>query len=491
MPVLILYEDGMLYIGAPVTEEDLETGIIEADLEFADADVSLNVFGKDGISVICAGMTGMVFETGSEPPRDVETTEMDGLDQATCEIPEDLNWNSAGSGLGKTSLTGDALFIGGQNVDVNLTANVGTYAINSYFKLNFDLFAKTGNVKNGIAEGNENWVVTVGDFEFTFTRPTLRDGDLNEHTMLQSVTFKGEELAIQGDTVYTRDHRVMHDYNDPKTIAAAQELKQYTEDNFGRLGWMFTNGLPDRANFWPTFHHSVEIVYDNGKITVTGGIGNDAGIDPAVATVDATSVVDTTQELGACEVSVNAHATAARKTYISIIGNFSGVYEKGTASIPDPDEKYTGLVNIDGVWYYVVDGEFCEETTLVNYYDVWYYVENGVLNWDYTGLVNYYGTWYYVENGVLNWGYTGLTNYYGTWYYVENGILNWGATTLCNYYDTWYYVENGVLNWNATTLVNYYDTWYYVENGVLNWNYTGSVNYYGTDYSVVNGVVVF
>ena len=490
MPVLILYEDGMLYIGAPVTEEDLETGIIEADLEFADADVSLNVFGKDGISVICAGMTGMVFETGSEPPRDVETTEMGGLDQATCEIPEDLPWNSSGSGLGKTSLTGDALFVGGSNVDVNLTAKVGTYAIDSYFKLNFDLFAKTGSLKNnGIAEGNENWVVTVGDFEFTFTRPTLGDADLNEHTMLQSVKFKGEELAIQGETVYTRDHRVTHDFNDPKTVAAANELKQYTEDNFGRLGWMFTSGLPSKANFWPTFHHSVEIVYDNGEITVIGGIGNDTGVAPAVATVDATSVVDTTQELGACEVSVNAHATAARKTYISIIGNFSGVYEKGTASIPDPDEKYTGLVNIDGVWYYVVDGEFCEETTLVNYYDVWYYVENGVLNWDYTGLVNYYGTWYYVENGILNWGYTGLTNYYGTWYYVENGILNWGYTGLTNYYGTWYYVENGILNWNATTLTNYYGTWYYVENGVLNWGATTLCNYYGTWYYVENGVL--
>ena len=477
------------------SSEDVSSDVTSSEDTSSDVtsseDTSSDVTSSEDTSSDVTSSEGTSSDvTSSEPPREVVTTEMGGLDQATCEIPEDLNWNSVGSGLGKTSLTGDALFIGGSNVEVNLTANVGTYAIDSYFKLNFDLFAKTGSLKNnGIAEGNENWVVTVGDFEFAFTRPTLEEAKSNEHTMLKSVKYKGTELTIQGDTIYTPEHRVKHDYNDPKTVAAANEHKQYTEDKFGRLGWMFTNGLPEKANLWPTFHHSVEIVYDNGKITVTGGIGNDAGIDPAVATVDATSVVDTTQELGACEVSVNAHATAARKTYISAIGNFAGVYEKGTASIPDPDEKYTGLVNIDGVWYYVVDGEFCEETTLVNYYDVWYYVENGVLNWDYTGLVNYYGTWYYVENGVLNWGATTLTNYYGTWYYVENGILNWGATTLCNYYDTWYYVENGVLNWNATTLVNYYGTWYYVENGVLNWGATTLCNYYGTWYYVENGVL--
>ena len=294
-------------------------------------------------------------QTASQTPsssasgRDVVTTEMGGLDKATCEIPEDLPWNSAGSGLGKTSLTGDALFVGGQNAEVNLTANVGTYAINSYFKLNFDLFAKTGSLKkNGVAEGNESWVVTVGDFEFTFTRPTLEEAKANEHTMLKSVKYKGTELTITGDTIYTPEHRVKHDYNDPKTLTAAEEFKKFTEDTVGRLGWMFTNGLPEKANQWPTFHHSVEIVYDNGKITVTGGIGNDGGVDPVVATVDATSVVDATKALGSCAVSVNGHATAARKTYISAIGNFKGAYEKIAGAVDNGGSGNSGSGNGNG-----------------------------------------------------------------------------------------------------------------------------------------------
>ena len=296
-----------------------------------------------------SSQTASQTTSSSASGRDVVTTEMGGLDKATCEIPEDLPWNSAGSGLGKTSLTGDALFVGGQNAEVNLTANVGTYAINSYFKLNFDLFAKTGSLKsNGIAEGNESWVVTVGDFEFTFTRPTLEEAKANEHTMLKSVKYKGTELTITGDTIYTPEHRVKHDYNDPKTLTAAEELKKFTEDNFGRLGWMFTSGLPDKANFWPTFHHSVEIVYDNGKITVTGGIGNDGGIDPVVATVDATSVVDATKALGSCAVSVNAHTTAARKTYISAIGNFKGAYEKIAGAVDNGGSGNSGSGNGNG-----------------------------------------------------------------------------------------------------------------------------------------------
>ena len=133
------------------------------------------------------------------------------------------------------------------------------------------------------------------------------------------------------------------------------------------------------------------------------------------------------------------------------------------------DPTYEGLMLIEGIWYYV---------------------ENGDVNVNFTGLTNYYGTVYYVEDGILDWNYTDLFLYEGTWYYVEGGIWKTTYTDLFYYYGTWYYIEDGILNWDFTGLTDYYGTIYFVQNGILNWDYTGPQRGgNGVMYYVENGSV--
>ena len=133
------------------------------------------------------------------------------------------------------------------------------------------------------------------------------------------------------------------------------------------------------------------------------------------------------------------------------------------------DPTYEGLMLIEGIWYYV---------------------ENGDINVNFTGLTNYYGTVYYVEDGILDWNYTDLFLYEGTWYYVEGGIWKTTYTDLFYYYGTWYYIEDGILNWDFTGLTDYYGTIYFVQNGILNWDYTGlQRGGNGVMYYVENGSV--
>ena len=142
---------------------------------------------------------------------------------------------------------------------------------------------------------------------------------------------------------------------------------------------------------------------------------------------------------------------------------------------------YTGMLNIDDNWRYVINGKVDWTYTgmACNEYGWWYY-QNGQLDWNYTGMAcNDYGWWYY-RNGNLDWNYTGMAcNDYGWWYY-QNGRLDWNYTGMaCNEYGWWYY-RNGNLDWNYTGMAcNDYGWWYY-QNGNLDWNYTGmACNEYG------------
>ena len=271
-------------------------------------------------------------------PRTVTTVETKGMDKASCELPEEIPWNSRGSGLIKTTQTGDALLVCGQNAACDLTAEIGTYAIDSYFKLNFTLYGKNATPKetSGVNGDNESWIVTVGDFQFTFTRAayaTNIDNTAHQHTVvLKKVTYKGSELPIVGDTVYTNVQAFEHAHNSTETLTANAEYRAYCDNEFIDYSWMLKEG----QYFWPTFHHNMEIVYDRGVITITN-LGNpdkiNIGGGPVVAQVDATKVVDTTKELGASRVALTAKGTETRGTYVTIIGNYSGVYEAGTADV--------------------------------------------------------------------------------------------------------------------------------------------------------------
>ena len=107
--------------------------------------------------------------------------------------------------------------------------------------------------------------------------------------------------------------------------------------------------------------------------------------------------------------------SAPDKNYnYTITGDTDGVK---TISITYNVSKAANLVNKDGEWYLMQDGQVVHKTTLaqVNGTGTWYYVEDGKLNWNYTGLVKYYSTWYYVQNGVLHWDYNGLIQHNNTW----------------------------------------------------------------------------
>ena len=222
--------------------------------------------------------------------------------------------HSAADISGETTSNRSNFLVCGQNAACDLTAEIGTYAIDSYFKLNFTLYGKNATPKesSGVNGDNESWIVTVGDFQFTVTRAaydTNIDNTANQHTVvLKKVTYKGSELPIVGDTVYTKLQAYESAHNSTETLTANAEYRAYCDNEFIDYSWMLKEG----QYFWPTFHHNMEIVYDRGVITITN-LGNpdkiNIGGGPVVAQVDATKVVDTTKELGASRVAFTAKGT--------------------------------------------------------------------------------------------------------------------------------------------------------------------------------------
>ena len=181
--------------------------------------------------------------------------------------------------------------------------------------------------------------------------------------------------------------------------------------------------------------------------------------------------------------------SAPDKNYnYTITGDTDGVK---TISITYNVSKAANLVNKDGEWYLMQDGQVVHKTTLaqVNGTGTWYYVQNGVLHWDYNGLIQHKNTWYYIENGRVNENYTNLVKYNGSWFFVKHGKIDWSINTLSQVdgKGTWYKVTGGKLDWNYTGLVNYFGTTYYIHKGVLNWNYNGLVQHKNTWYYIENG----
>ncbi len=153
---------------------------------------------------------------------------------------------------------------------------------------------------------------------------------------------------------------------------------------------------------------------------------------------------------------------------------------------------YTGLVSNEYGWWYVRDSrlDFGYTGLVENEYG-WWYVIDGRLGFDYTGLVeNEYG-WWYVRDSRLDFGYTGLVeNEYG-WWYVIDGHLGFDYTGLVNNEYGWWYVRDSRLDFGYTGLVENEYGWWYVRDSRLDFGYTGSVtNEYGS-WNVVNGQVVF
>ncbi len=175
-------------------------------------------------------------------------------------------------------------------------------------------------------------------------------------------------------------------------------------------------------------------------------------------------------------------------------GKYEGQVEDYASMLYRVKDTYTGLKNVDGTWYYYVNGEVDRSySNLVNYNGGWYYVHNGKIDWSYSTLaqVNGKGAWYYVKNGKLDRSYTGLAQNEHGWFYVQKGVVNFDYSGLVSHNGGWYYVEKGCLNGNYSNLVKYNGNWYYVHNGKIDWSYStlAQVNGKGAWYCVKNGKI--
>ncbi len=285
---------------------------------------------KKFLSILCtlAVLVSMTVFGTLSASADNGTTEFSGFDKTTCKLPDDLHWNSSGSGLFKTSGYGDGLIIGASSVALSLSADLGTYNINDYFKADFDIWFKNSTVTSGTIAGTENWVATFGDLVITFTRSpsNINDGE-GKNLYLQSVTYKGVNVTLNGSQNFPQDCVTSYNYNDRFIIDQANEFQVYLEDRMIRRGWMFNN------NFMPNCNLGVEVTYDAGELTVKNTTGNT--VNTVTADLTAVNGFSASSAFKETKVDFNINVTSARGTVVSIISDFNG----GTKRPPQPSSS--------------------------------------------------------------------------------------------------------------------------------------------------------
>ena len=155
-------------------------------------------------------------------------------------------------------------------------------------------------------------------------------------------------------------------------------------------------------------------------------------------------------------------------------------------------ENYTGVAEIDGGQFFVVNGEICEYAQGLNLYDgQWYYLANGQVQNQYTGLVEYDGEWFYITDGKLDVTVTRVVSYDGGLFVVAAGrILREVNGLWLNPDDSkWYFAAEGQVQNQYTGVAQYDGAFFYVVNGVLDSGYNGTVTYDGATFKVVNGML--
>ena len=178
----------------------------------------------------------------------------------------------------------------------------------------------------------------------------------------------------------------------------------------------------------------------------------------------------------------------------------------------------TGLVEVDGVRYYMNDGVVQKEETVVMQEDgTWVYInKDGVADGSYCGFVSYGGSWWEIQNGVIDfsvnsvdegivngeYGWWNVVNgrvdmgntvaqNAGGWWCIRNGKVDFSYTGVAQNAGGWWRIENGMVNFAYNGVVNSEYGWWYIRSGMLDFSYTGYVNWYGTAYRVQNGQVIF
>ncbi len=283
------------------------------------------------LSILCALsiLVSMVaFGSFSASADGKADAQFSGFDKATCVLPDDMPWNSSGSGLFKTSGFGDGLVVGNQ-AGFGLTADLGTYSIDNYFKVDFDLWYKNKKASDGCVAGVENHIVTIGDLAITFTRCLAEKNDNSgKYLYLQSVTYKGQEAEIVGEKTFTTSNANYYEHNSDFIVKQAnEEFHNFLEENMIRKSWMFNN------NAWANTNLAVEVTYDSGTLTIK----NTSGEAVNSVTADLTKVAgfDVTNAFHVSKVTATVEATDERGAFVSIISDFHGEYKKGP-DLPAP-----------------------------------------------------------------------------------------------------------------------------------------------------------
>ena len=158
------------------------------------------------------------------------------------------------------------------------------------------------------------------------------------------------------------------------------------------------------------------------------------------------------------------------------------------------DTTKNSFITFEGIQYFVSNGVLIDTMNgLVNdpkNPSAWYYCANGAVQ-KYTGLAEYDGAWFYVADGKLDTNISGYVAYDTGLFYVGLGRIMTEVNGLAQDTATgaWYYLANGQVQNQYTGLAMYDNAWFYVVNGVLASDYTGYVTYDGSTFYVVNGML--
>ncbi len=181
----------------------------------------------------------------------------------------------------------------------------------------------------------------------------------------------------------------------------------------------------------------------------------------------------------------------------------SGITVSEFSDLLDEYVSKNGVVKLNGIWGYYVDGELQSDYTgfQKNSSGTWYiekgkvtFTTNGIFQ-DKEGSVGTKGTWYYVVGSQVQIGYTGVGNYSNSsgWWYIKNGKVDFSANTVASNKYGWWYVVGGKVQFGYTGVANYANSsgWWYIKNGKVDFSAnTVASNKYGWWY-VVGGKVQF
>ncbi|MCD8212210.1 MAG: leucine-rich repeat protein [Oscillospiraceae bacterium] len=220
--------------------------------------------------------------------------------------------------------------------------------------------------------------------------------------------------------------------------------------------------------------------------------------------IDNTGITFSSSNTGAATVDSSGRITGVGAGNATISASLAFSTVSASVSVTDPASAR--FEEIDGDWYYCVDGSIdrsCNDIIegVVNGETGWWYVRSGKVDFGFTGLAeNSYGWWYlkngkvdfshngvdqndygwwYVVGGKVQFGYTGVADYanaYG-WWYIENGQVDFSKNSVEQNSYGWWYVSGGKVDFSKNSVEQNSYGWWYILGGKVQFGYTGVANY--------------